>query len=190
MQSMRSGVACLSLVLISLALLVSVGCTTAPKQKNQASVIAESRAATTWFRNNVTGLSTQLNDSAGYISFPGVGQFGVFIGGGKFGRGVVSDESGRQVGWAYLNTASAGLQLGAQGFKMLVVFEDPATMQRFQQNKLSGNVSGTVVAGEAGAAGHASFTDGVAVYIGDATGLMAGASIGLDYIRYESAGGG
>ncbi len=69
---------------------------------------------------------------------------------------------------------------------MLVVFEDAATMRRFQQNKLTGNVSATVVVVEAGAAGKASFTDGVAVYQGGQTGLMAGASVGLDYMRFEA----
>ena len=33
----------------------------------------------------------QLANSGGYVSFPGVGQYGVLIGGGKFGRGVVYD---------------------------------------------------------------------------------------------------
>ena len=93
--------------------------------------------------------------------------------------------NGQQVGWAYINTVSAGLQLGAQGFKMLVVFEDQATMQQFEQNKLTGNVSGVIVAAESGGSGKASFTNGVAIYQGGNTGLMAGASVGLDYIRYE-----
>jgi len=61
-------------------------------------------------------------------------------------------------------------------------------MQRFQQKKLTGNVGATIVAAEAGAAGMASFTDGVAVYQGGQTGLMAGASVGLDYMRFEAVG--
>ena len=67
---------------------------------------------------------------------------------------------------------------------MLVVFEDQATMDKFEQNKLTGDVGATVVAANAGAAGAASFTNGVAVYQGGQTGLMAGASLGLDYMRY------
>ena len=82
--------------------------------------------------------------------------------------------------------ASAGLQVGAQGYKMLVVFKDEATMQLFQEAHLTGNVSATVVAADAGAAGLASFTNGVAIYEGDQEGLMAGVSIGLDHMRYEA----
>ena len=96
------------------------------------------------------------------------------------------DNGNNQIGWAYLNTLSAGLQAGAQGFKMLVVFQDAGTLNRFQQNKLTGNVGATIVAADSGNAGSASFTDGVAVYQGAQTGLMAGASVGLDYMRYEA----
>ncbi len=175
----------MQLLVVSVVCL-SPGCATAPKQKDQPKVLADSRSATGWFRNNVRGLDAQLDNSAGYICYPGIGQYGLLISGGKFGRGVVYDSNHRQVGWAYINTVSAGLQVGVQGYKMLVVFEDAATMRRFKQNKLTGNVAATIVAVDAGAAGKASFTDGVAVYQGGQKGLMAGASVGLDYMRFEA----
>ncbi len=178
---------CMQLLVASVVTL-NPGCATAPKVQDQATVVADSRSATRWFKSNVGGLGAQLDDSAGFISYPGIGQYGTLIGGGKFGRGVVYDSNRRQVGWAYINTVSAGLQVGVQGYKMLVVFEDAATMRRFQENKLTGNVGATVVVIGAGAAGAASFTDGVAVYQGGQTGLMAGASVGLDYMRFEAVG--
>ena len=144
-QSKLCRFVCMQLLVASVVCL-SPGCSTAPKQTDQAKVIADSRSATRWFRNNVRGLSAQLDNSAGYASYPGVGQYGLLISGGKFGRGVVYDSNHRQVGWAYINVVSAGLQVGVQGYKMLVVFEDPATMRRFQQNKLTGNVGVTIVA--------------------------------------------
>ena len=175
-------------LLVASVVCLSPGCSTAPKQKDQATVMAHSRSATQWFRNNVRGLGTQLDNSAGYASYPGIGQYGLLITGGKFGRGVVYDSNHRQIGWAYINMVSAGLQVGAQGYKMLVVFEDPATMRRFQQNKLTGSVGVTIVAVKAGGAGTASFTDGVAIYEGDQVGLMAGVNVGLEYMRYEAVG--
>lgn len=178
---------CMQLLVASVVCL-SPGCSTVPKQKDQAKVIADSRSATRWFRNNVRGLGAQLDNSAGYTCFPGIGQYGIVITGGKFGRGVVYDSIHRQVGWAYINSASAGLQVGAQGYKMLVVFEDAATMRRFRQNKLTGSVGVTIVAGKAGGADTASFTDGVAIYEGDQIGLMAGVSVGLKYMRFEAVG--
>jgi lipid-binding SYLF domain-containing protein len=171
------------------SLIATPGCATAPKQEDRADVVADSRAATQWFRRNVSGLSDQLGRSGGYITFPGIGQYGILIGGGEFGRGVVYNRIGDQIGWAYINEASAGLQVGAQGYKMMMVLEDEATFRRFQENQLAGNVQATVVAAESGTSGTASFTNGVAVYKGGQTGLMAGVNVGLEYIRYESLGG-
>ena len=173
-------------LLVASVVCLSPGCSTAPKQRDQSKVVADSRSATRWFRNNVRGLSAQLDNSAGYVSYPGIGRYGLLITGGKMGRGVVYDSNHRQVGWAYINVVSAGLQVGVQGYKMLVIFEDPATMRRFQQNKLTGNVGVTIVALTAGGAGAASFTDGVVIYEGDQAGLMAGVSVGLDYMRYQA----
>ena len=170
---------------IAIFTIINPGCSTVPDAKDQSTVIADGRSALRWFDGKVAGLQSQLSRSAGYIIYPGIGQYGILIGGGRFGRGVVYNSDNRQIGWAYLNTASAGLQIGAQGFKMLVVFENSSTLSQFQENKLTGNVSATAVAAEEGAAGTASFTNGVAVYQGGQTGLMAGASVGLDYMRFE-----
>lgn len=175
-------------LLIASVVCLSPGCSTAPKPKDRAKVVADSRSATQWFRYNVRGLSAQLDNSAGYISYPGIGRYGLLITGGKMGRGVVFESNNRQVGWAYINMVSAGLQVGVQGYKMLVVFRDDATMQRFLENHLTGNVNATIVALDGGGGVAASFTNGVAIYEGDAVGLMAGTSIGLDYMRYEAVG--
>ncbi len=175
-------------LLIASVVCLSPGCSTVPDRKDRAKVVADSRSATQWFRYNVRGLSAQLDNSAGYISYPGIGRYGLLITGGKMGRGVVYDSNNRQVGWAYINMMSAGLQVGVQGYKMLVVFRDDATMRRFRENHLTGNVNATIVAIGAGESGAASFTNGVAIYEGDQAGLMAGVSVGLDYMRYEAAG--
>lgn len=168
------------------AALLAGGCSTAPKAEDQATVRAESRNTIRWFETRVPELDRQLSASAGYISYPAIGQYGIIISGGKFGRGVVYDNRHRQIGWAYINTLSAGLQAGAQGYKMLVVFENDTTLDQFKEDKLTGNVGATAVAGDASKEGTASFTNGVAVYQGDATGLMAGASVGLDWMRFEA----
>ena len=172
----------------ALLLAVPTGCSTVPKEQDQGKLIDDSRVAIGWFTANVPGLQRQLDRSAGYIIYPGIGQYGIVITGGKFGRGVVYNNLNQQVGWANLNSASAGLQAGAQGFKMLVVFENSETMQEFESNKLTGDVGATIVAADEGKAGAASFTDGVAVYQGAQTGLMAGASVGLDYMRFAPLG--
>jgi lipid-binding SYLF domain-containing protein len=165
--------------------LLAFGCSTAPKAEDQTTFASDARTATLWFEQNVRGLREQVDGAAAYIIYPSVGQWGILIGGGQFGRGMLNRADDSQIGWAAINTGSIGLQAGVRGFKMLVVLEDTATLNRFMENKLSGSVSGIVVVGEAGQSARAPFENGVAVYQGASTGLMAGVNIGLDYMRYE-----
>ncbi|MCP3905973.1 MAG: hypothetical protein GY715_20300 [Planctomycetes bacterium] len=164
------------------------GCSTAPPASDRASFYKEARAAKAWFQNNVSGLDRQIDRSGGYIIFPGIAQYGILFGGGRFGRGMVCRADGTQVGWAAINTASIGLQAGVQGFKMLMVFENEAVLRRFKEGKLTGSFTGVAVGIEAGGSGSASFTDGVAMYQGANTGLMAGVNVGGDLIRYAPLG--
>jgi lipid-binding SYLF domain-containing protein len=169
---------------ISMSLL-SVGCSTAPKAEDQAEFRRDAQQTVQWFKANVRGLDSQISNSAGYVVYPTVGQWGIFFGGGQFGRGLVSRGDGSQIGWGALNTSSAGLQVGGRGFKMLVVFEDQATLDQFMENKLTGSVAAVSVAGDASADGTSSFTKGVVIYEGGSTGLMAGVNVGLNFMRYK-----
>jgi hypothetical protein len=56
----------------------------------------------------------------GYAVFPNIGKAGVGVGGAS-GRGVVYEE-GRPVGYAQINQGSLGLQLGAQTYAELIVY--------------------------------------------------------------------
>ncbi len=180
-------VAVLTVVAIA-ATCLSAGCSTAPKSENQTSFIAESRAATAWFEQNVPGLRAQIESSAGYLIYPSVGQWGIVFGGGQYGRAMVNKPNGTQIGWGALNTGSFGLQAGVRGFKMLVVIQDEATMNKFKDNKLSGSVSGVVVVAQEGTSGIGRFENGVAVYQGASSGLMAGVNVALDYLRFKPLG--
>jgi lipid-binding SYLF domain-containing protein len=164
------------------------GCSTAPKADNQASFISESKAAKQWFEGHVVGLDKQIAASAGYIVYPSVGQWGIIFMGGQFGRGTVNEPNGTQIGWGAVNIASIGLQAGVRGFKMLVIIQDKATLDKFKGNQLQGSVTGVAVAAETGASGTAPFTNGVVVYQGASAGLMAGVNIGLDYLRFKPLG--
>ena len=138
-----------------------------------------------WFENHVVGLDEQIDGAAGYIIFPKVGQFGIIFGGGQFGRGMLNNSDGSQIGWAAINTGSIGLQAGVQGFKMLIVIEDKYTLAKFMDNQMDGAVGAVAVAGDAGGSARAPFEHGLAVYQGANSGLMAGVNIGLDYISYK-----
>jgi lipid-binding SYLF domain-containing protein len=165
---------------------LTTSCSTAPKAEDRKSFTIEASAAESWFETNVTGFKDQAKSSGGYIIFPDVGQFGIIFGGGTYGRGAVYNVSGEQVGWAALNRASIGLQLGAQSFKMAIIMQDKTTFESFKGGTWQGDVAATAVAARAGAATTAQFDKGVAVYIGDQAGLMAGMSIALSHVAYKN----
>ncbi len=179
--------ALLTAVALVAALFLSA-CSTAPKTENQELFVDEARSATRWFERHVPGLKEQIDRSAGYVIYPSVGQWGIVFGGGQYGRGLVSRPNGTQVGWGALNSGSIGLQAGVRDFKMLVVFQDEATMNKFRANQLSGSASGVVVVAQEGTSAKAPFDNGVAIYQGASTGLMAGVNVALDYLRYQPLG--
>ncbi|MHC4446630.1 MAG: lipid-binding SYLF domain-containing protein [Planctomycetota bacterium] len=173
-------------LLLAVVMLFGTGsCSTAPAVKDRAAFMDESEAALAWFEGNVPGLRAQIDRSAGYVVFPSVGQWGILLTGGKFGRGTLNRPDHSQIGWAAINTGSIGLQAGVQGFKLLLVIEDRVTLNKFMDNQLSGGATGVAVLGEAGGSATAPFQNGIAMYQGANTGLMAGVNVGLDWIRYE-----
>ena len=170
---------------VCVLLLGSVRCSTTPHKADQPAFISESKAARQWFEDRTPGLRQQINNSAGYVVFPNVGQWGIIFTGGKFGRGMVCDNHDMQIGWGAINTGSLGLQAGVQGFKMLVVFQDAATLDAFKKNQLSGSANAVAVVAEKGGSLPVNFDHGVALYQGANAGLMAGVNVALDYMRYK-----
>lgn len=164
------------------------GCSVAPKQDDRASFVMEAREGLTYFERHVPGLRGQIRESAGYAVFPGAGQWGIIFTGGSFGRGAVFTADGTQVGWAAENQFNVGLQAGGQGKKILIVFQDAATLDKFKQGLLTGKVEGMAVAGDKGTTGTSSFQDGLAVYVGAEDGLMAGGMIGMEKFQYRALG--
>lgn len=172
-------------VVCSASILAAAACSTAPKAENRSDFMARAKSSTTQFENSVSGLKDQISHSAAYVIFPDVAQVGIIFGGLTYGRGALCRPDGTQIGWGALNTAGIGLEAGVQGFRMLMVLQDEATLKKFMDNQLTGNASGVLVGGEAGGSGAAVFKNGVVVYEGANRGLMAGMDIGLNYIRYK-----
>ncbi len=184
---MRKKISSSYLVVIAAVLVGTLSnCATTPRADRQSGLVEEARWTTSWFERSVVGLSDQINSSGGFVVFPDVAKWGILISGGQAGRGVVCTADGTQVGWAMINTGSIGLQAGVQGFRLLAVLQDADQLERLKNRQLTGSVSASVVAGDAGAAAAAPFDSGVAVYQGANEGLFVGVNIGLDYIRYEA----
>lgn len=162
-----------------------VGCAVAPNAVDRPGFKLRAEASAVWFRRSVYGLRDQLEKSGGYVVFPDLVQWGTLFGGGTYGRGTVCDSDGSQVGWASLSTGSLGLQAGAQGLKMLVVFENAGVMRRFQSDQLFGTANAVAIVADEGASARVQFDGGVVVYEGANEGLMAGVNLGLNFMQYE-----
>lgn len=177
----------LALALSAPAVMLSA-CSVAPKQDDRASFVMEAREGLSYFERHVSGLRGQISQSAGYAVFPGAGQWGIIFTGGSFGRGAVFSADGTQIGWAAENQFNVGLQAGGQGKKILIVFQNQATLDLFKQGLLTGKVEGMAVAGDKGTTGTSSFQNGLAVYVGAEDGLMAGGMVGMEKFQYRALG--
>jgi lipid-binding SYLF domain-containing protein len=177
-------------LMLSLAALLGMqlACATEPPKSAEAKRGLEDRAqqAIRDMEEKDPGLRSFLNQARGYAIFPEVGKGGLGVGGAS-GRGVVYDQ-GQMVGFAELNQATIGAQIGGQTFAELIVFQNEDALRRFQSSqglKFSANVSAVAI--KAGAAAAADYTDGVAVFTMPKGGAMLEASIGGQQFRYHSA---
>jgi hypothetical protein len=164
--------------------LLLAGCETAPKTA-QAKTTLESEVQNTIRVAKTTdpGLQSFFDRSAGYAVFPRVGA-GAAVVGGSFGRGQVF-ENGRLVGYATLTQATVGLSLGGQQYSELIFFQTPEVLNNFKTGNLSLTAETSAVALTAGASAKANFSNGVAVFTMQPTGLMFSAAVGGQKFSFE-----
>jgi len=106
-----------------------------------------------------------FKNSYGYAVFPTIGKAGLGIG-GAHGSGCVYQQ-GKQVGTAKMNQVSIGWQAGAQGYSLLVFFEDERAFKDFTSGNFEFGAKASAVAITAGASASAG-----------STGTSSGASAG------------
>ncbi|KAA3644411.1 MAG: hypothetical protein DWP95_04675 [Proteobacteria bacterium] len=101
------------------------------KSAQEINILAD--ATLTKFKQEVTGGEQFLQQAAGVLVFPQVLKAGLGVG-GEYGEGVLR-EGGQNS--AYYSTASAsfGLQAGAQSKAVVIVFLQPAALNKFKQTK-------------------------------------------------------
>lgn len=153
-----------------------LGCASAPEtHEERASVETSAGNALTAMKSRDPSLNDVLANAAGYIVFPEVREGG-FIVGGMGGVGVVY-EGNRPIGFSELRAGSVGAQVGGQSYSQLVVFNTREALDRFRAGNfaMSANVTATAIRSGAGRTAH--FDNGVAVFVEDQSGLMAGASL-------------
>jgi len=180
---MRAAIA--SMVVAAMVVMVG-GCanSSAPKTPEQRqSLVAEADAALLSMIAKDPSLRDFVDRSPGYAIFPNVGKAGVGIG-GAYGRGVLY-ERGRPTGYTELKQGSVGLQLGAQSYAELIVFENDAAIARMKSGDFDIGGEASAVALKANAATAASFQGGAAVFQMSRGGLMAAAAINGQKLNYQ-----
>jgi lipid-binding SYLF domain-containing protein len=160
-------------------------CTTAPKsEEGKADKRDEAAAALAKAERNDPTLSPVLRDAKGYAVFPTVGKGAVGVG-GAYGKGVLY-EAGVFTGYCDLTQASIGLQLGGQAYTEIIVFSTADALTRFKTGNFAFDAQATAVALKSGAGANAKYSNGVAVFTMDESGLMFEASIGGQKFSYQA----
>jgi lipid-binding SYLF domain-containing protein len=162
-------------------------CATAPKTESERqSLEARAEATLGSMKERDPGLPGLLASAYGYAVFPDIGKGGVVVG-AAYGRGVLFEHA-RSTGYVELNQGSIGAQLGGQTFAELIVFRDRFAVERLKAGQFELGANASAVALTAGAAGAASFTDGVAVFTVPQGGLMAELSVSGQKLNYQPHG--
>lgn len=163
-----------------------VGCSSSsPAVADRPALESDARRTVTLATKQDPTLQAFFDHSAGYAVFPRVAKGGVGIG-GAHGRGVLF-QRGRLVGYCDLTQASIGLQLGGQTYSELIFFETPPALKRFQSGEFTVAAQATAVALKSGSGAIADYSDAVAVFTLNESGLMGEASVGGQRFRYVPA---
>jgi lipid-binding SYLF domain-containing protein len=105
---------------------------------------------------------TLIDDAYGYAVFDTTK--GGFIVTGAGGTGVAMRSSGRDPVYMHMGAGGIGLGAGIENYKLVILFEDEATFEKFTDGEWSAGVSAQAAAGRDGAAAVGRFENGVAVY--------------------------
>ncbi len=134
------------------------------------------------FKKEDPGIVKFFSGSYGYVVFPSVAKGGAGLG-GAHGKGLVF-ERGRMVGEASLTQFTIGIQLGGQTYSEVVFFETADAMSSFKDSKFAIGAQISAVAAAEGAAAHAKYSLGVAVFTLAKSGLMCEASVGGQKFKF------
>ena len=104
---------------------------------------------------------------------------------GAYGRGVLY-ENGVFTGYCDLVQGSIGFQLGGQAYSEIICFSTTEALTLFKTGNFAFDAQATAVALKSGAGANAKYSNGVAVFTMDESGLMFEASIGGQKFSYEA----
>ena len=152
----------------------------------QQAIHLQTQDALSQFEQADYSFRQRLESAYAYAIFPDVITAAVGVG-GAHGNGEVY-AGGRLIGYADLSQGNIGVQLGAQKFAEVVLFENAGSLSDFQRSTLEFDARASAVAAASGAAATADYSKGVLVFTLPQSGLMVQAAIGGQKFRYTSAG--
>lgn len=170
---------------LPVAAVLLAACARMPQQPaQQEALVSQANATVQMMSARDPSLRELLDRSYGYVVFPTVGEVGVIAVGGTQGIGVVF-EQGQAIGFARIREATLGPQLGGQSFSQIIVFQNREALDRMRAGNfdLTAGARATVVGW--GASARTRFENGVGVIVSSERGLMAGATLGGQSIRFE-----
>ena len=131
------------------------------------------------FTAGVKGADEFLKAAKGTLVMPRVKKAG-FIIGAEYGNGALRDD-GKSVGYYNMAAGSAGLQIGAEEFNLILCFMDEAVLKKFRASKgwqvgLDGNVV-FVNMGAGGSLDTTKLKEPIVGFVFGQEGLMAGVTL-------------
>jgi lipid-binding SYLF domain-containing protein len=130
-----------------------------------------------------SSLKKLIDDSAGYVIFPGIGRGG-FIIGGERGKGLVY-QKGKEIGEAKVTEINIGAQVGGETYSELILFETSEALRDFKASNWEMSAKVNAVAAAEGAAKNAKYQQGVAVFTLSKGGLMVQATVGGQKFKFK-----
>lgn len=181
MKTLKITLSLKSFLLISLILIVNFasGQSTSKDKK----MVIDSKDAKNEFMKTDPSMTKLFSNSYAYVIFPNVGKGGIGVG-GAFGNGIVF-KNNNPIGSAKLSQVSIGLQIGGQGYREVIFFENKSNLDEFEKNnlKLSAQVSAVIAA--SGASANANYANGILIFTQTKGGLMYEVSVGGQTFNYE-----
>jgi lipid-binding SYLF domain-containing protein len=134
------------------------------------------------FKQKDPTLASFISTSYGYVMFPSITK-GAAVVGGAHGNGEVYDH-GNRIGYADISQYTFGLALGGESYAELILFQDKAALDRFEQGKFTFAANVSAVAVNAGVGASLKYADGVAAVVKTNGGFMGEADIGGQNFKF------
>ncbi|WP_178987692.1 lipid-binding SYLF domain-containing protein [Winogradskyella schleiferi] len=153
------------------------------QNKDDKRVMMDAEKSTKLLKSSDEGIEKFMDNAAGYVVFPNVGE-GALIVGAASGNGVVYSD-GMPIGMASLKKLDIGLQAGGEAYTEIIFFETEDALNEFKEGNFELSAEAKVIMVDKGASKNANYSDGVIVFVRPKAGAMADISVGGQKFSYS-----